>query len=261
MSSLTTGNKLITIVSTNNIGIGTKTPTSKLTVGGDIHVPDITYTSTLINRTSTAVVPFDTANSNLTKFTNWLNSITIEANRNWWANTSSPLFSKITTTLSGSTNYYSDSILLPDGRVVFVPYNAPNVGIFNSRTNIFSLGPVILPAGINKYVGGVLLPDGRVIFIPYNAENIGIYNPVSNTFSVLAGNLTGNAKYYGGVLLPNGYVLFVPNNSTSIGIYNPFQNTYSTAQNGLLIGNNKFRGGVLCPDGKVVFVPKIIKYV
>jgi alpha-tubulin suppressor-like RCC1 family protein len=261
MSSLTTGNKLITIVSTNNIGIGTKTPTSKLTVGGDIHVPDITYTSTLINRTSTAVVPFDTANSNLTKFTNWLNSITIEANRNWWANTSSPLFSKITTTLSGSTNYYSDSILLPDGRVVFVPYNAPNVGIFNSRTNIFSLGPVILPAGINKYVGGVLLPDGRVIFIPYNAENIGIYNPVSNTFSVLAGNLTGNAKYYGGVLLPNGYVLFVPNNSTSIGIYNPFQNIYSTAQSGLLIGNNKFRGGVLCPDGKVVFIPKTSSHI
>jgi alpha-tubulin suppressor-like RCC1 family protein len=260
MSSLTIGNELITIASNDNVGIGTINPTSKLTVQGDIDVSGITYTSTLINRTSTAVVAFDSANSNTNRFMNWLNTITNEANRSWWS-TSALLFSKITTTLSGSTNYYSDSILLPDGRLIFVPYNAPNVGIFNSSTNTFSLGAIISPEGEAKYAGGVLLPNGLIVFVPYSAANIGIYNPFENTFSVLTGNLTDTNKYYGGVLLQNGYVLFVPNNSQSIGIYNPYEQTYTTRQTDLLIGNNKFRGGVLCPDGKVVFVPKISKYV
>ena len=80
------------------------------------------------------------------------------------------------TTISGpaGTSAYCGGVLIPDGRVIFPPFNATNVGTFNPATNTFATvasgGP---SAGTNKYWPGVLAPDGRVIFCPRGAQNVG----------------------------------------------------------------------------------------
>ena len=73
---------------------------------------------------------------------------------------------------------YEGGVLLPDGRVVFVPCNANNVGLYNPDDNTFTEGPDDGSGG-DKYHGGVRLPDGRVVFVPSNANTVGLYDPQS----------------------------------------------------------------------------------
>jgi len=79
------------------------------------------------------------------------------------------------TTVAGAPggNAYFGGVLLPDGRVVFVPTNATTIGLFNPVTNAYTT--VAGAPGNYAYLGGVLLPDGRVVFVPHNATTIGLY--------------------------------------------------------------------------------------
>ena len=72
---------------------------------------------------------------------------------------------------------YEGGVLLPDGRVVFVPRSAASVGVYDPATNKLTAGPSI-GLGDYKYTGGVLLPDGRVVFVPFFAASVGIYKSV-----------------------------------------------------------------------------------
>ena len=64
-------------------------------------------------------------------------------------------------------------MLLPDGRVVFVPNGAKHVGLYDPSKDAWSNGKDLLPGG---YIGGVLVPDGRVVFVPYTANHVGTYS-------------------------------------------------------------------------------------
>lgn len=121
---------------------------------------------------------------------------------------------------------YIGGVLIPDGRVIFVPYSATNIGIYdpdgNNGTGSFSQCPVISPSGANKYAGGVLLSDGRVLFIPYDASKIGIYDPTDDSFVTFGSGLGATNKYFGGSLLADGTVVMAPHQSTTIGIVSGF---------------------------------------
>jgi len=168
----------------------------------------------------------------------------------FWAN---GMAYSTTGTTPGGSAYYG-GVLVPDGRVIFVPLNATTIGIFTPSTNTYSTTGTT--AGGSTYFGGVLAPDGRVIFVPFGATTVGIFTPSTNTFSTVAGAPGGNA-YIGGVLLPDSRVLFVPCNATTIGFFNPASNTYSTITptSPALPGSSAYSGGVLLQDGRVVFVP------
>ena len=150
-----------------------------------------------------------------------------------------------------SNEKYSSGVLLPDGRVVFVPDSSPSVGLYDPVTNMFSTGPRI--AG--RYFGGVLLPDGRVVFVPFGSATIGLYDPTINQSSTgpAVPNPIGHA-FRGGVLLPDGRVAFVPDGAISMGLYYPITNQFSMGAN---VGSSdwKYCSGVLLPDGRVVLVP------
>ena len=155
-------------------------------------------------------------------------------------------------TISGGYAY-TGGVLLPDGRVVFVPSYASTVGVFNPLTDSYIT--IAGAPGNNAYSGGVLLPDGRVVLVPTYATNIGIFNPTTNAFTTISISGPANTdKYVGGVLLHDGRVLFVPLSANNIGIFNPTTNTFSTIEEGAF-GVAAFFGGVLLPDGRVVFVP------
>jgi hypothetical protein len=56
-------------------------------------------------------------------------------------------------------------VLLPSGKVAFVPYSADKVGIFDPATDTFSLvGDTISTTSTTEiqFRGGVLLPSGKV---------------------------------------------------------------------------------------------------
>ena len=75
------------------------------------------------------------------------------------------------------TDKYEGGVLLPDGRVVFVPHSAASVGVYDPATNMFTAGPSA-GSGAYRYLGGVLMPDGRVVFVPHSGSSAGIYKSV-----------------------------------------------------------------------------------
>jgi hypothetical protein len=158
---------------------------------------------------------------------------------------------------------FQGGILLPDGRVLLVPFRSGSIGLYN-LDGTFTAGP-----GAGGCGGGVLLPDGRVVLVPHSSTTIGLYDPVTNTYTdgpaherQIEGFQAG--AFAGGVLLPDGRVLLVPLESTTIGLYDPSGAnpdgtvTIGTYTNGPVHGrgSNAFSGGVLLPDGRVVLVPR-----
>ena len=111
-------------------------------------------------------------------------------------------------------------VLLPDGRVVFVPANANTVGLYDPSTNTFTSGPNVGSRHF-KFCGGVLLPNGRVVFVPAYSTTVGLFDPSNNKFTSGPNLGSGEWKFEGGVLLPDGRVVFVPYNSASVGVFDP----------------------------------------
>ena len=109
-----------------------------------------------------------------------------------------PSFSVVDISAIISTNgKYEGAVLLPSGKVLFVPRNAEKVGLFDPATDTFSLvGPII--AGDDKYIGGVLLLSGKVVFVPSKARNVGVFDPATDAFTTVdISTSTEVAKYRG----------------------------------------------------------------
>eukprot|EP01043_Picozoa_sp_COSAG02_P051095 COSAG02_NODE_5336_length_4426_cov_2.244973_6_plen_433_part_01 len=173
-------------------------------------------------------------------------------------------------------NNFNGGVLLPDGRVVFVPATSTTVGIFDPSTGAFNRGPNVTVhlqqllfrpissgADNNLFRGGVLLPDGRVVFVPFDSTTVGLFDPSTSTYtSVNRYNPIQRHGFSGGVLLPDGRVVFVPYDWGIVVLFDPSTNTY-TVRPGTDLPNSLYKGastalfggGVLLPDGRVVFVP------
>ena len=233
-------------IKNGNIGIGTTNPTSALTIAGNIRLSGTVSAYVLNNISDNSDIY--AANSN---FLTWLTNVSNEAKKGWWRITT-PVFTTITASGTLIADGYTSGVLIPDGRVIFIPTFASTIGIFNPFTNSYSVGP-----SATGYSCGVLLPDGRVVCVPRNATNIGIYNPSANTMELVtpSESLVGTFKYQGAVLLPNGNVAFIPNTANNIGIFNPTTMTFSVLTSNVPTSTNKYQGGVLLPDGRVICVP------
>jgi hypothetical protein len=178
--------------------------------------------------------------------------------KSWWATSSNPVYGNIAGPGGGFA--FSGSVLLPDGRVLFVPQNSSNIGFFNPSNSTFSnvSCPGVSADDGNKFRGGVLVPNGNVVFIPYNNSNVGLYNPVANVYSnIQVGAAAGGAgfRFSGGVLSPTGNVVMVPMNSANIGVFNPTTLSMTNVSHGIATGAYIFGSGTLLPDGNVVMSP------
>ena len=155
----------------------------------------------------------------------------------------------------GNSNVFYGGVLLPNGNVVLVPRNSPNIGLYNPATNVYTDGPTH-GRGEFAFDGGLLLPDGRVFLAPRISATIGLYNPATNTYTNGPAHGRGANAFAGSVLLPDGNVLLVPLVSPNIGLYNPTANTFTDGPaHGRGVG--AFAGGVLLPDGNVLLVPHV----
>jgi hypothetical protein len=154
---------------------------------------------------------------------------------------------------------YAGGVLLPDGRVVFVPRDATQVAIFNPKTNATTVvGSSSDFPGSAAYIGGVLLPDGRVCFLPRNATQVAVFDPATNKTEMVgsASDLPGSGAFGAGVLLLDGRVCLTPCNSTQVAIFDPKTNSVAMVGGPSdYPGNSAYYGAVLLLDGRVAFTP------
>jgi streptogramin lyase len=226
---------------------------SQIVTGNIVNIPDVInsgitstannliYTVEDLSRRSPHLAPTP---GNSVQIQAWISGT---CKNGWW-----PPFALANVASVGSLQY-SGSVLLPDGTVLFVPWNSGGtIGRFNPMTGQFT---AVTPSGdkpSGSFIGGVLLPTGNVVFIPSSSYFIGMYNPVSNQFWNALPNTTSG--YVGGTLDPYGNVIMIPGVGNSrIGKYNPSQGTISLINIGGDGGDAQ--GSVLLPNGNIIIVP------
>ena len=84
----------------------------------------------------------------------------------------------ISTSISSNINFdygkFRGATTASDGRVIFAPYGADCVGIFEPTTNVISCDPLPSDYWYNsKFLGATTASDGRIVFAPYNADCVG----------------------------------------------------------------------------------------
>lgn len=265
----TTANLLAIYGPTGFVGINTSAPSgTSLYVSGNMFVSNsltttnvsasgtISYTEDLAKR-----YPYLTPNTtNAASIQAWVSATCNAAGqptKSWWATSATPVFGNVATgPRAGTSGEYAGSVLLPDGRVLFVPQDSSNVGFFNPTTGLFStVVPTGLPATTQKFRGGVLVPNGNVIFVPFSLSNVGVFNPINYTYSNAEVGASGTLKFQGGVLGPTGNVIMIPRDNANIGQFNP--TTLTMTNVGPIVAENSsmFGGGCLLPNGNVVMTP------
>lgn len=191
-------------------------------------------------------------------FANWQRALTdvIRNNRD----TLGDRVSAVSGTYPGAVAF-DGGVLLKDGRVFCVPFNATQGYIYDPNSNSVSTTAAGSFPGNGAFAGGVLLPDGRVFCIPAYSQTARIYDPVTGNVTTPSGSfhsLVNQTAFSGGVLLPDGKVLCIPGVSQTARIYDPASGAITTpAQSfhSLSIGSAVFEGGCLMPNGKVFVVP------
>ena len=264
-SNITTLNTTSIYSTTASVGINTTATGAALMIGGNLYASNaLTGTNLVATGTIyygedlTKRAPYLTANiANSATIQAWISATcnAVYQTASFWSDSGTPVYGNAASGPVGSSDY-SGSVLLPDGRVMFVPSTASNVGIFNPSTGLFSaISAAGLATTAAKFVGGVLLPNGNVVFVPSQSANIGMFNPVNYTYSnIVTVAAASGTLFAGGVLAPNGNVIFAPASSGNVGVYNPTLGTYSNL-GPLGTVSTAFSGAVLLPTGNVVFVP------
>jgi hypothetical protein len=142
------------------------------------------------------------------------------------------------------------TLMLPDGKVFCVPWNATRIKIFNPSNDTFST-PSAVFSGTTAYAGAVLLPSGKVLMIPFNGtvNPLAIFNPADESMTVLTSSLS--TYNMDGTLLPDGKVLITPSYGGTVSyVLDPIADTIVTT-GGTALSTGYRSMPVLAPNGKV----------
>mgnify|MGYP006134116909 CR=1 FL=1 len=151
----------------------------------------------------------------------------------------------VSSTIS-ETNAIFGAATAGDGRVVFAPFDAHGVGVFDPRDESFTQVSIASTVTAN---------DGRVVFCPYTANGVGLFDPTDDNFTLfpkLAGSFDGAA------LARDGRVMFAPYRANGVGVFDPKNKAFAVVDFNTTIsavGDGKFRGAATASDGWVVFAP------
>jgi hypothetical protein len=181
----------------------------------------------------------------------------------YWSSTANQTLYSNSTPAPFDSYKFAGSVLIPDGRVVFVPHYSSKIGIFNPTDDTISVITPLgdgIPPNSGIFIGGVLTPSGNVVFSPANSANVCVFDPINLTFSNAIPHCVGGGgtTFAGAVLAPTGNVIFSPHNSTAnVVTYDPIRNAISNATaispSGGVSGAST--GATLLPTGNIVFTP------
>lgn len=151
---------------------------------------------------------------------------------------------------------FHGAINLPDGRVLFIPYSRPNIGLYDPRDGSFTDGPAVLPSGSARYRGGCLHAEtGMVVMAPLLSPNIGLFNTRTGEFE-LGPDMGSSPGYHGAIVSSvTGKVILVPGTSPYVGIFDVVtrQFTQGPAHGGA--ATTYFSGAEELPDGRILLIP------
>ena len=160
--------------------------------------------------------------------------------------------SKVTSNLKFAASH----VLANDGKIIFPPYFADGVGVFDPADNSFELVDISSAiTGTYKFAAAALANNGKVIFAPFGADGVGVFDPSDNSFELV---VIGSKDFDGAVLADNGKVIFSPRNADGVGVFDPNDNSFEYVDISSTISiDHKFaaNGAVLVTNGKVVFTP------
>jgi hypothetical protein len=154
--------------------------------------------------------------------------------------------------------------------VVFAPYNADGVGVFDSTASpesstSFTMVPLPSDPLINvngKFWGAATLGDGRVVFAPHSANAVVVFDPTDDTFTLvdISAKIDMIYKFMGAVVVGDGRVVFAPVNANGGGVFDPTalpESSFTLVDISTKISTTyKFDLAALAGDGRVVFAPR-----
>ena len=166
-------------------------------------------------------------------------------------------------TLDGVASKFSFAVETSDGMtsdrlVVFAPFSADGVGVFNAARRAFLYIDISSTIGsIDNKFSGAAVAGAQVIFAPYDADGVGIFDTITSTFSYTDLNLPPtSAKFCGAASISSGHVVFAPHNMDAVGVFDPATSSISLADiSQTLNGTNKFCGAVAASNDLVIFAP------
>ena len=63
-----------------------------------------------------------------------------------------------------------------NGKIIFAPYSADSVGIFDPADDSFQLVDISVQlSGDRKFFGAAPAANGKIVFAPFSADSVGIF--------------------------------------------------------------------------------------
>ena len=166
------------------------------------------------------------------------------------------------TTLNAATfNFYS-AISVGDGRVVFPPYDAGVVGVFDGRDDTFTMynqdsaGNAVTFAS-RATIGGGVASDGKVFMCPFRDGAIKTFDLNTNTVSTSLGNAPNwvDSGWHGGSATLDGRVVCAPFFANHVLVYSPATDSSAATATSIAASVNNFVGATTLANGLVFMAP------
>jgi streptogramin lyase len=150
-----------------------------------------------------------------------------------------------------------------DGRVVFAPYQADGVAVFDHLTNTVSMPAPGQFTTNYKQAHAAKAGNGLIVFAPANQSNIMVFDPETNASRHLQESVYNNTvvedAYRGAAATNDGKVVFAPYDSEKISVYDPFPSPEGSVRlidvGQLVSGSVKYACAAKAGNGKIVFCP------
>ena len=119
----------------------------------------------------------------------------------------------ISSTISSGDFKFGGAATASNGKIIFAPYNADGVGVFDPSDNSFVLVDIASTISTDwKFHGAATAGNGKVIFAPSNADGVGVFDPSDNSFVLvdIASTISSTGKFRAAATAGNGKVIFAP---------------------------------------------------
>ena len=136
----------------------------------------------------------------------------------------------ISSTLS-ITHKFIGAASATNGLVVFAPYHADCVGLFDAASDAFSCVDISSTLSIyGEFAGAATAANGLVVFAPYLFANcVGVFDAANNAFSCvdISSTLSIHGKFLSAATAGNGLVVFAPWTADCVGVFDAASNAFS----------------------------------
>jgi hypothetical protein len=152
---------------------------------------------------------------------------------------------------------WAGGVLLRDGRVVAIPFNATSVLVIDPSNDSTELWPITGGGVPEGWYGGVLLPDGAVIAIPRQANRFLRIDPATRTAAPFGDELPAIegeetlGRFRGGVLAHNGQVYAAPSGAGYVARLDPATGSVTRIRLPPQQPQGGTHGAVLFPTGDI----------